>query len=99
MSRTQLSRRVSLKTPERRFLYSQVYKEADFQCFLYRPDYFFSFTENAYEVSVVASESTIDHDFLPFLTGTEDAGTSSDIYRVLQVDDEGGQGISILKNM
>ncbi|KAI9474858.1 ACT domain-containing protein [Zychaea mexicana] len=58
------------------------------------PDYFFSFTENSYEISVAANVSIIDQGFLPFLTSCPDMGISPDIFRVLQVDDAGGQGAS-----
>jgi hypothetical protein len=56
--------------------------------------YFFSFTENAYEISIVADKQVIDRDFVPPLTmtGCHDMRFSNDVYRVLQVDDEGGQG-------
>ncbi|KAG1309263.1 hypothetical protein G6F64_005442 [Rhizopus arrhizus] len=58
--------------------------------------YFFSFTENAYEISIVADKQVIDRDFVPPLTmtGCHDMRFSNDVYRVLQVDDEGGQGAS-----
>lgn len=58
------------------------------------PRYFFSFTENAYEISIVASKEVIDNDFIPTLMMSQctDMRSSNDIYRVLQVDDEGGQG-------
>lgn len=57
-------------------------------------NYFFSFTENAFEISIVANKQVIDQDFIPPLTMTQchDMKYSNDIYRVLQVDDEGGQG-------
>jgi hypothetical protein len=57
--------------------------------------YFFSFTENAYEISVVASQQIIDNDFIPplIMSQCHDLRSSNDVYRVLQVDDEGGQGI------
>ena len=58
----------------------------------YSPDYFFSFTENSYEISIAANVSIIDNDLLPFLTSCPDIGTSPDVFRVLQVDDAGGQG-------
>ncbi|KAG2201413.1 hypothetical protein INT47_001462 [Mucor saturninus] len=60
------------------------------------PRYFFSFTENAYEISIVASKEVIDNDFIPTLIMSQctDMRSSNDIYRVLQVDDEGGQGSS-----
>ncbi|KAI9258009.1 hypothetical protein BDA99DRAFT_514989 [Phascolomyces articulosus] len=58
------------------------------------PDYFFSFTENSYEISVAANASIIDQDLLPFLTSCPDMGTSPDVFRVLQVDDAGGQDAS-----
>ncbi|KAG2224759.1 hypothetical protein INT45_005283 [Circinella minor] len=58
------------------------------------PEYFFSFTENAYEISVAANVSIIDQGFLPFLTSCPDLSTSPDIFRVLQVDDAGGQDAS-----
>ncbi|RCH91124.1 GATS protein-like 3 [Rhizopus azygosporus] len=59
-------------------------------------NYFFSFTENAFEISIVANKQVIDQDFIPPLTMTQchDMKYSNDIYRVLQVDDEGGQGAS-----
>lgn len=59
-----------------------------------RCDYFFSFTENAYGISVVANESAIEEDFLPALeaAGCPDLGAPTGVFRVLQVDDEGGQG-------
>ncbi|KAG2233912.1 hypothetical protein INT48_004400 [Thamnidium elegans] len=58
--------------------------------------YFFSFTENAYEISIVASKEVIDNDFIPCLimSQCEDLRSSNDIFRVLQVDDEGGQDTS-----
>ncbi|CAO0793448.1 unnamed protein product [Mucor circinelloides] len=58
--------------------------------------YFFSFTENAYEISIVASKEIIDNDFIPSLIMAQchDMRSSSDSYRVLQVDDEGGQDSS-----
>ncbi|KAI9032675.1 hypothetical protein CLU79DRAFT_727401 [Phycomyces nitens] len=60
------------------------------------PDHFFSFTENAYEISIVADKATIDNDFMPVLLETRcpDTGTSPDTFRVLQVDGEGGQDSS-----
>ncbi|KAI8087312.1 hypothetical protein BDF21DRAFT_443474 [Thamnidium elegans] len=60
------------------------------------PRYFFSFTENAYEISIVASKEVIDNDFIPCLimSQCEDLRSSNDIFRVLQVDDEGGQDTS-----
>ncbi|KAL0089603.1 hypothetical protein J3Q64DRAFT_1729410 [Phycomyces blakesleeanus] len=60
------------------------------------PDHFFSFTENAYEISIVADKATIDNDFMPVLLETQcqDMGTSPDTFRVLQVDGEGGQDSS-----
>lgn len=56
--------------------------------------YFFSFTENAYEISIIASKEIIDNDFIPSLAMAQchDMRSSNDCYRVLQVDDEGGQG-------
>jgi hypothetical protein len=56
--------------------------------------YIFSFTENAYEISIVASKEIIDNDFIPLLNMSQchDMRSSNDIFRVLQVDDEGGQG-------
>lgn len=59
-------------------------------------DYFFSFTENAYGISVVANESAIEEDFLPALeaAGCPDLGAPTGVFRVLQVDDEGGQDFS-----
>ncbi|CEP15611.1 hypothetical protein [Parasitella parasitica] len=58
--------------------------------------YFFSFTENAYEISIVASKQIIENDFVPSLSMAQchDMSSSSDSYRVLQVDDEGGQDSS-----
>lgn len=58
--------------------------------------YFFSFTENAYEISIVASKEVIDNDFVPLLNMSQchDMRSSNDVYRVLQVDDEGGQDYS-----
>lgn len=60
------------------------------------PEYFFSFTENAYEISIAANQSIIDNDILPFLhaTSSNDMGTSPDIFRVMQVDDADGQDAS-----
>ncbi|KAI7872492.1 hypothetical protein BDF14DRAFT_1753944 [Spinellus fusiger] len=68
-------------------------------CFLNEstnPDHFFSFTENAYEVSIVADKDTIDQYFLPALSAThcQSIDTSTETYRVLQVDGEGGQDSS-----
>lgn len=59
-----------------------------------REDYFFSFTENEYGISIVANEKAIEQDFLPALEAANcpDLGAPSGIFRVLQVDDEGGQG-------
>lgn len=67
--------------------------------FLCSSHYFFSFTENAYEISIVASKEIIDNDFIPSLIMAQchDMRSSSDSYRVLQVDDEGGQGNLTLK--
>lgn len=58
------------------------------------PHYFFSFTENAYEISIVGSKEIIDNEFVPILQMSQchDMRTSSGVYRVLQVDDEGGEG-------
>jgi hypothetical protein len=58
------------------------------------PGYFFSLTENAYEISIVGSQEVIDNEFIPRLTMAQchDMRTSPDVFRVLQVDDEGGQG-------
>ncbi|KAG2186616.1 hypothetical protein INT44_002840 [Umbelopsis vinacea] len=60
------------------------------------PSYFFSYTENSYEISIVASVECIEKDFLPLLSSDSFAGVqvSQDVYRVLQVDDEGGQDCS-----
>lgn len=60
-----------------------------------RSDYFFSFTENAYGISIVANKSAIEQDFLPALEAAQcpDIGAPTGAFRVLQVDDEGGQGI------
>jgi hypothetical protein len=60
----------------------------------YSPSYFFSYTENSYEISIVASVEGIENDFLPLLSSDSFSGVqvSQDVYRVLQVDDEGGQG-------
>jgi hypothetical protein len=60
----------------------------------YSPSYFFSYTENSYEISIVASVECIENDFLPLLSSDSFSGVqvSQDVYRVLQVDDEGGQG-------
>ncbi|KAI8997269.1 hypothetical protein BDB01DRAFT_845943 [Pilobolus umbonatus] len=57
------------------------------------PNYFFSFTENAYEISIVASKDVIDNDFILSLERAQckEMQSSNDIYRILQVDDEGGQ--------
>lgn len=62
------------------------------------PEYFFSFTENAYEISIAANQSIIDNDILPFLhaTSSNDMGTSPDIFRVMQVDDADGQGMLVI---
>ncbi len=42
----------------------------------------------------MADKQVIDRDFVPPLTmtGCHDMRFSNDVYRVLQVDDEGGQG-------
>ncbi|KAI9263066.1 hypothetical protein BY458DRAFT_514756 [Sporodiniella umbellata] len=58
--------------------------------------YFFSFTENAFEISIIASQQVIDLDFVPPLiqAGCETMRYSSEAYCVLQVDDEGGQDAS-----
>ncbi|KAF7729268.1 GATS protein-like 3 [Apophysomyces ossiformis] len=58
--------------------------------------YFFSLTENAYEISIVANQEAIDNDFMPILLACQCPGlaVSSDLYRILQVDDEGGQDSS-----
>ncbi|KAH8553353.1 hypothetical protein BGW37DRAFT_465482 [Umbelopsis sp. PMI_123] len=60
------------------------------------PSYFFSYTENSYEISIVASVECIENDFLPLLSSDSFNGVqvSQDVYRVLQVDDEGGQDCS-----
>ncbi|KAI9486935.1 MAG: hypothetical protein EXX96DRAFT_614734 [Benjaminiella poitrasii] len=59
-------------------------------------DYFFSFTENAYGISIVANQHVIEEDFLPALrqTNCSDLGVPESVFRVLQVDDEGGQELS-----
>ncbi|KAI8646078.1 hypothetical protein BD408DRAFT_428970 [Parasitella parasitica] len=59
-------------------------------------DYFFSFTENSYGISIVANEKTIERDFLPALEAVNcpDLDVSNGVFRVLQVDDEGGQELS-----
>jgi hypothetical protein len=46
---------------------------------------------------VVANESVIERDFLPALeaAGCPDLGAPTGVFRVLQVDDEGGQGINL----
>ncbi|CEP16307.1 hypothetical protein [Parasitella parasitica] len=61
-----------------------------------RNDYFFSFTENAYGISIVANEKTIERDFLPALEAANcpDLDVPNGVFRVLQVDDEGGQELS-----
>ncbi|KAJ2956277.1 hypothetical protein NQZ79_g7847 [Umbelopsis isabellina] len=60
------------------------------------PAYFFSYTENSYEISIVASVETIENDFLPLLNSVASSTiqVSQDVFRVLQVDDEGGQDCS-----
>jgi len=70
------------------------FNHQNFQSTLYSSQYFFSFTENAYEISIIASKEIIDNDFIPSLAMAQchDMRSSSDCYRVLQVDDEGGQG-------
>ncbi|KAI9248453.1 hypothetical protein EDC94DRAFT_664238 [Helicostylum pulchrum] len=59
-------------------------------------DYFFSFTENASGISVVANEALIANDFLPALEAANcpDLGAPTGVFRVLQVDDDGGQELS-----
>lgn len=59
-----------------------------------RNDYFFSFTENAYGISIVANEKAIEQDFLPALEAANcpDLNIPNGVFRVLQVDDEGSQG-------
>ncbi|KAI8993519.1 hypothetical protein BDB01DRAFT_776563 [Pilobolus umbonatus] len=59
-------------------------------------DYFFSFTENEYGISIVANEEVIKSDFLPALEAADCPSLAAPevIYRVLQVDDEGGQDFS-----
>lgn len=59
-----------------------------------RDDYFFSFTENAYGISVVADKKAIEHDFLPALEAAHcpDLDVANGVFRVLQVDEEYGQG-------
>ncbi|CAO3671217.1 unnamed protein product [Umbelopsis vinacea] len=49
-----------------------------------------------YEISIVASVESIENDFLPLLNSNSCGGVqvSQDVYRVLQVDDEGGQDSS-----
>ncbi|KAI9317594.1 hypothetical protein BX666DRAFT_2112010 [Dichotomocladium elegans] len=59
-----------------------------------RTDYFFSFTENAYEVSIVANQRVIECDVLPHLSMFPDIKTSPDVFRVFQVDDPNGQDAS-----
>lgn len=61
---------------------------------IFSPTYFFSYTENSYEISIVASVETIENDFLPLLNSaiSNTIQVSQDVFRVLQVDDEGGQG-------
>ncbi|KAG0172907.1 GATS protein-like 3 [Apophysomyces sp. BC1015] len=58
--------------------------------------HFFSLTENAYEISIVASQEAVENDFMPILLAAQCPGlaVSSDLYRILQVDDEGGQDSS-----
>ncbi|CAO3700178.1 unnamed protein product [Rhizopus stolonifer] len=58
--------------------------------------YFFSFTENAFEISIIASQQVIDQDFVPplIMSQCDTMRYSDDVYYVLQVDDEGGQGAS-----
>lgn len=57
-------------------------------------DYFFSFTENGYGISIVANATAIEEDFLPALEAAScpDLGAPTGVFRVLQVDDDGGQG-------
>lgn len=76
---------------------SQLHSACVSQHVYYSAHYFFSFTENAYEISIVASKEIIDNDFIPSLIMAQchDMRSSSDCYRVLQVDDEGGQGTVI----
>ncbi|KAL9539197.1 hypothetical protein MBANPS3_010408 [Mucor bainieri] len=56
-------------------------------------DYFFSFTENAYGISIVADEKAIEHDFLPALEAANCPvlDVANGVFRVLQVDEEYGQ--------
>lgn len=59
-----------------------------------RSDYFFSFTENAYGISIVANEKAIEQDFLPALEAANCPvlDVANGVFRVLQVDEEYGQG-------
>ncbi|KAI7903312.1 uncharacterized protein BX663DRAFT_508197 [Cokeromyces recurvatus] len=59
-------------------------------------DYFFSFTENAYGISVVADQYVIENDFLPALREAQcpNMDVPESVHRILQVDDEGGQELS-----
>ncbi|KAL0140468.1 hypothetical protein V8B55DRAFT_1359316 [Mucor lusitanicus] len=56
-------------------------------------DYFFSFTENAYGISIVANEKAIEQDFLPALEAANCPvlDVANGVFRVLQVDEEYGQ--------
>ncbi|GAN10006.1 hypothetical protein MAM1_0312c09540 [Mucor ambiguus] len=56
-------------------------------------DYFFSFTENAYGISIVADEKAIEQDFLPALEAASCPAldVANGVFRVLQVDEEYGQ--------
>lgn len=47
----------------------------------------------------MANESAIEEDFLPALeaAGCPDLGAPTGVFRVLQVDDEGGQGNFVKK--
>ncbi|KAK4521844.1 uncharacterized protein ATC70_004381 [Mucor velutinosus] len=56
-------------------------------------EYFFSFTENAYGISIVANEKAVEQDFLPALEAASCPvlDVASGVFRVLQVDEEYGQ--------
>ncbi|EPB91206.1 hypothetical protein HMPREF1544_01911 [Mucor circinelloides 1006PhL] len=56
-------------------------------------EYFFSFTENAYGISIVANQEAIEQDFLPALEATNcpDLDVANGVFRILQVDEEYGQ--------
>ncbi|KAL1916912.1 uncharacterized protein VTP21DRAFT_5109 [Calcarisporiella thermophila] len=61
-------------------------------CFFnYGPsEFFFNFTENSFEISIVAEANIIDDEFLPLLLPVCNVEVSDEVYRVLQVDNNTG---------